>query len=208
MSQPSRRAALIALSAGALAALAIPSFAAASPETDAQVAQASAYLDGLVSVKSHFTQTDQRGSVAQGTVYLARPGRARFEYDPPSGLLITSDGKTVIVSDSRLKTFQRFPLSSTPLAVFLAQHIRLDRGARITRVDPQPGGYSITARDARALSQGEITLYFTDHPMKLLGWAVVDAQGRTTRVSLGPLGPASPSAELFVQTPAPKGPAG
>ena len=191
----SRRAAL-ALLAGLTFA---PSVSLAAAADDPLVAKAAAYLDTVNDVRGRFVQSDNRGGVAEGTLYLARPGRARFEYDPPSGLLITSDGRTVIVSDSRLKTFQRYPLTSTPLAIFLADHIRLDR-ARITRVDQTADGFSITARDSGAAG-GEITLYFFREPMRLTGWSIVDAQARTTRVSLGQLTPAAAPATLFVQTP-------
>jgi outer membrane lipoprotein-sorting protein len=196
----SRRLTILALAAIIFApALA---HAATTPEDDALVARAVAYLDGLTAVKGSFQQTDQRGGTANGTFYLARPGRARFEYEPPSGLLVTSDGKTVIVADHRLKTFQRFPLSATPLALFLADHIRLDRGAKVTRVDRSPTGFSITARGAQGLNQGEITLYFNESPIRLIGWAITDAQGRSTRVSLGPLSPiGAPDPDLFTQAP-------
>ena len=190
------------LAAVALAAiLAAPVLAHADPQDDALTSRAAAYLDGLTSVKGTFQQTDQKGVTVTGTFYLARPGRARFQYDEPSGLLITSDGKTVVLSDSHLKTLQRFPLSSTPLALFLADHIRLDKGAKVTRVDRSAGGFSVTARDGRSLTQGQITLYFDDQPIRLSGWAVVDAQGRTTRVALGPLSPSDASPDLFTQGP-------
>src|ERR1700749_4774136 len=86
-----------------------PSMASADPQDDALIAKAVAYLDGLVAVRGAFQQTDQKGTNSTGTFYLARPGRARFQYDPPSGLVITSDGKTVVLTDSRLKTIQRIP---------------------------------------------------------------------------------------------------
>jgi len=187
----SRRLTLLALTVF----LAIPAVTRADPQDDALVAQAVAYLEGLTAAKGMFQQTDPRGVTVTGAFYLARPGRARFQYDPPSGLLITSDGKTVIMSDSRLKTFQHFALSSTPLALFLADHIRLDKGAKVTRVehnaDPPPHG----------LSQGQVTLYFAEAPVRLSGWALIDAQGRATQVALGPLSPMSdPDPGLFTQT--------
>jgi outer membrane lipoprotein-sorting protein len=193
----SRRLVAVALAA----TLAVPMLAHADPQDDALTARAAAYLDGLTSVKGAFQQTDQKGVTVTGTFYLARPGRARFQYDEPSGLLITSDGRTVVLSDSHLKTLQRFPLNSTPLALFLADHIRLDKGAKVTRVDRSPGGFSVTARDGRGLTQGQITLYFADGPIRLSGWAVVDAQGRTTRVALGALSPSDASPDLFTQGP-------
>jgi len=200
----SRRAALGAL---VIAAATGGTAWALSADDQALVAKAVAYLDGLASVKARFSQTDQRGDVATGVLYLARPGRARFQYNPPSNLLITSDGKTVTLTDGRLKTQQRFPLRATPLAVFLADHIRLDRGARVTRVDRAQGAFSITARDDHALTQGEITLYFTERPLRLTGWVVIDAQAQMTRVILDDLTTIpEPPADLFVQAPA-KGPA-
>jgi outer membrane lipoprotein-sorting protein len=169
--------------------LAIPAVTRADPQDDALVARAVAYLDGLLAAKGTFQQTDPAGVTVTGTFYLARPGRARFEYNPPSGLLITSDGKTVIMSDSRLKTFQHFALSSTPLALFLADHVRLDKGAKVVRVEHNANSFSVTARDSHGLSQGEVTLYFAEDPLRLSGWALIDAQGRVTQVALGQLSP-------------------
>jgi len=190
-----RRAALLLLAAPIL----LTGSAMAQPADDPLVARAIGYLDGLVSVKGRFQQSNEKGGEADGTFYLARPGRARFEYDPPSGLLITCDGQTVTLSDARRGAFQHVPLSSTPLAVFLSDHIRLDRGARVTRVDRSADGFSITARGTQAAA-GQITLYFTDSPLRLTGWAVVDAQSHVTRVTLGPLAAISPPpASFFAQ---------
>jgi outer membrane lipoprotein-sorting protein len=199
---PSRRTALITLAGAALAAAAAPAFADAA--SDGMITRAVAYLDTVNDVRAHFTQSDPRGNVAEGTVYLARPGRARFEYDAAAGLLITSDGQTVAIYNTRLHSVQKIPLTSTPLAVFLADHIRLDRGAHVTRVDPQPTGFSITARDDRNIAGGEITLFFDDRPLRLSGWSITDAQARVTHVALGPLTPfAAPSPAFYSAGPAP-----
>jgi outer membrane lipoprotein-sorting protein len=137
--------------------------------------------------KARFVQTDARGASTQGTVWLKRPGKARFAYDPPSGLLVVSNGSTVSVADSRLKTFDAYPLMSTPLSLFLAKTIRLDRGVQVTRVARASDGFSITARDVRKETAGQITLTFKDAPLTLVGWSVTDAQGRATRVALSGL---------------------
>jgi outer membrane lipoprotein-sorting protein len=192
-----RRAALALL----VAVAASPALAL-SPDDKALVARATGYLDSLSAVKAKFSQTDARGDLATGVLYLARPGRARFQYDAPTPLLITCDGTTVTVTDTRLKTQQRFPLKATPLVIFLAEHVRLDRGAQVTRVDRSGGQFSITARSTSAVTGGEITLYFEEAPMSLTGWVVVDAQARMTRVILDGLTPISaPSDDLFVQAP-------
>jgi len=201
-----RRTALALL---AIAAMAPAALAASPPPLSAQdsatVAKAVAYLQGLTSAKGRFVQTDQRGGQATGVLYLERPGKARFEYDPPTTLLITSDGRTVSVANSRLKTLQHYPLSATPLGLFLAKEIRLDRGARVTAVTPRPGGFSITAVDVRGVGQGQIALNFGAEPLRLTGWTITDAQRRVTQVELQGLEPTGDlPASLFVQGSSPE----
>ena len=201
MSDLTRRGALAALSTVALAGaalFALPAFA--DPSDDDLVQRATHYLDGLTSVKGRFEQADQKGGTADGTFYMARPGRARFEYDAPSSLLITSDGKTVILSNQQRHTFQKVALASTPLGVFLGEHIRVDQGAHVTGVDRSEGGFAITAVGPRA-RDGQITLYFADRPLRLTGWQVTDAGNHVTRVTLSALVPiAPPPADFFTQT--------
>jgi outer membrane lipoprotein-sorting protein len=187
---------LLALAAAAaaippLSALAAAPAAALAPDDQALVDRAVAYLQDLSEAHGRFVQTDSRGATVQGELFLKRPGKARFAYDPPSGLLVVSDGGTVNVADSRLKTFESYPLGATPLSLFLAKTIRLDRGVQVTRVDRAADGFTITARDGKKATAGQIALTFTSSPMTLSSWAVTDAQGRTTRVQISGLQRAS-----------------
>jgi outer membrane lipoprotein-sorting protein len=201
-----RRSLILALAVGAAAG---PTLAQGglSPADQALVARATAYLEGLTQAKGRFIQTDARGQTSQGAVYLKRPGKARFAYDPPSGLLVVSDGGTVSVADSRLKTFDKYPLMATPLSLFLAKTIRFDRGVQVTGVSRAADGFTITARDARKQTAGQISLTFRDAPLALVGWTVADAQRRVTRVQLVGLTPASGlDPELFyLKDPRPAG---
>ena len=178
-----RRSLALALAAAPLATPALAQ-AALSPADQALVNRAVAYLEGLGEARGRFVQTDGRGRSTTGELFLKRPGKARFAYDPPSGLLVVSDGGVVSVQDKRLKTFDKYPLSATPLSLFLARTIRLDKGVTVSRVARLSDGFSITARDGRKQTAGEITLTFRDNPMALVGWTVTDAQGRPTQVRL------------------------
>jgi outer membrane lipoprotein-sorting protein len=186
--RPTRRTLTLALAAAPLfaAGLAVPAFAQAefSPEDQALVKRARDYLQDLTTAQARFVQTDWRGQTSQGDFYLQRPGKARFAYDPPSGLTVVSNGKTVFVADSRLKTFNHYPLFATPLSIFLAKNVRLDRGVEVTEVDRMADGFTLVARDPDRPTAGQIALTFTDNPLALDGWAVTDAQRRTTRVRL------------------------
>jgi outer membrane lipoprotein-sorting protein len=206
----SRRALALGLAAAPLTAapVAVQAQAALAPADRALVDRAVTYLEGLSEAKGRFVQTDARGRTVTGALYLKRPGKARFAYDAPSGLLVVSDGGVVSVQDPRLKTFDQYPLSATPLSLFLARTIRLDRGVAIARVARARDGFSITARDGRRETAGEITLDFVDNPLRLSGWTVVDAQRRPTRISLIALDRASGlDRSLFVlKDPRPKTP--
>jgi outer membrane lipoprotein-sorting protein len=169
----------------AFAALAAPVLAAPLSAADqALVERARDYLRGLSSAMGRFTQTDPRGRTTTGTFYLRRPGRARFEYDPPSGLVVASNGFRVAVLDKRLGTLDAYPLGATPLGILLSRDIRIDKSVAIGSVSRHAGGFSILAYDAAKHGQGQISLEFADPPLKLAGWTITDAQGGTTRVKL------------------------
>lgn len=184
---------LLALAAAAAflpplaAAGAEPSPPALSADDQALVDKAVAYLQGLSEAKGRFTQTDGRGPATSGELFLKRPGKARFAYDPPSGLLVVSDGGRVIVQDKRLNTFTAYPLGATPLSLFLAKTIRLDKGVQVTKVTRAADGFTITARDGKRETAGQISISFADTPMRLVSWTVTDAQGRATQVRISDL---------------------
>ena len=184
---PTRR---LMLAAFAAAVAATPAAAARlSPADQALVDKAQAYLQGISQVKGRFTQTDPRGSTSAGDIYIKRPGKARFAYDAPKNMVIVSDGSRVSVYDPRLKTFDSYPLSQTPLSLFLAKEIRIERGVDITQVTRFPNGFAITAKDSRGQTRGWITLTFANAPFRLTEWTVSDAQGARTRVQIANLQP-------------------
>jgi outer membrane lipoprotein-sorting protein len=191
---------LALLGAAAAPALAAGPPAALSSSQRALVDRATAYLQGLASVQGRFTQISGRGAVSTGTISMQRPGKARFEYDPPAQMLVVSDGDNVKILDRALKpTPTVYPLGRTPLVLLLARHVRLDRGVAITEVLETPASFSITAVDPRRQAQGRITITFSKDPVELRGWTVVDAQGQQTRVTLTGLKPvAKLDSSLFV----------
>ena len=214
LAQPSPTRRLI-LATGLIAALAGPAVAGPPPaaplsaQDQALVDKAGDYLANLAEVKGHFVQTDARGQTVQGELFIKRPGKARFAYDPPSSRLVVSDGFNVSLADPRLKTFDRYPLGSTPLALFLSRDVRTDKTVEITRVDHFSDGFSITARDARHRNAGSVTLTFSDSPTRLREWSLTDGQGQVTqmRINLQPASGLDPS--LFVlRDPRAKAPAG
>ena len=211
MTKTTRR---ILLAAGLAAALASPALAPAAlaqstapvpakltGDQQALVDKATAYIQGLSSAKGRFVQTDQRGTQTQGAFYMQRPGKARFAYDPPAGLLVVSNGNNVNIFDSRLKTYESYPLSKTPLNLLLAREVRLDRGVVITDVRPLADGFTIVAQDAKRQALGRISLDFSNSPVALMGWTVTDIKGGQIRVRLSDFAETSGlDPKLFVLT--------
>lgn len=181
-----------------LAALPASAQSGLSAEDRATLAQAQTYLQGLTSAQGNFVETSgaQR---REGRFYLQRPGRMRFEYTNPAGLLVVSDGDNVKRYDPRLNVFRQVPLGMTPLSTFLARNVRLDQGVQIDRVTRmQSGAFAITARDQRRPNEGSVILAFAGSPLRLQEWTITDAQGGRTRTQLTSLQPASSlNANLF-----------
>ncbi|MDB5455177.1 MAG: outer rane lipoprotein carrier protein LolA [Caulobacter sp.] len=192
MTSPTRRF-LLALAGAALltAGAATAEAAPLSAADQALVDKATAYIQTLGSVAGRFTQVDARGVTTGGQLWLQRPGKARFAYDGASGLLVVSNGNNVNIWDPRLKSYESYPLSRTPLALLLAREVRLDRGVTISAVTRRADGFSITAVDAKRQTLGKISLDFSDGPVALTGWTVTDVKGGQTRVTLSGLRPAS-----------------
>jgi len=171
-----------------------------SAEDRAVVQQAQAYLQALTSAQGTFVETGPGGQRREGRFYLQRPGKMRFEYTSPAGLLVVSDGYNVKRYDPRLNNFQQVPLGRTPLSTFLARNVRLDQGVRIDRVTRMSSGaFAITARDSGRPNDGAVVLAFAGDPMRLHEWTITDAQGARTRTQLTALQPASNLASSLFQ---------
>src|SRR5215216_6091811 len=81
----------------------------------ALVQRINAYLTSVHTLIGDFVQVGPDGSRTDGKFYLQKPGRVRFEYNPPSPLELVADGSSVAVRDRRLSTQDVYPLSQTPL---------------------------------------------------------------------------------------------
>ena len=176
-----------ALAADAIAPVAQTTSPQLSAEDKALVQKATDYIQDLKGVQGRFTQTDPKGHTSTGIFYMQRPGKARFQYDPPAQLLVVSDGSNVSVYDRKLKTFDQYPLAQTPLTLLLADTVRLDHGVIVSAVDKTRTDFAITARDSHRQTQGRIVITFAQSPTMLKGWTVIDAQGQKTDVKLGTL---------------------
>jgi len=181
-----RRAVLASLLAlAALHAAAQGTRAPALSEQDrADIARVEAYLNDLKTLEARFVQIAESGGTAEGSVQIARPGRMRLEYDPPVPLLVVAASGQIIQYDKELKQATYLPLSSTPAAILLREQVRLDGDVTVTKVERGAAALRITLVQTADPRAGQLTLVFSDRPLQLTSWVVVDGQGQTTRVAL------------------------
>lgn len=170
--------------AAALLLAALPARAELGAEDRADIARITAYLNEVQSLKARFIQVGPRGELAQGNLYLRRPGRLRFEYDAPSPLLLVADGFWLILHDKQLEQVSRWPIDDTPLGILVAEDIDLQGRTRVTDVHREADVLTVTLIDTERPDEGSVTLIFSETPFRLRQWRVVDPQGGVTNLSL------------------------
>lgn len=149
----------------------------------------SAYFNALSTLEARFTQYNADGSRSTGTLYIKRPGRARFEYDPPEKALVMVGGGQLAIFDGKSNsgTPEQYPLSKTPLNVILERRVDLARREAIVAHGGDETATTVIAMDPENPDYGRIALVFGGDPIKLLEWTTEDATGAQTRVVLDDL---------------------
>ena len=172
-----------------------------APMTDADRAELdaiSAYLNAMTTLKGGFYQIEPSGNVSEGTFYISKPGKMRFEYKPPNPTLLVSDGSTVAVANRRLATIDRYSLSDTPLRFLLADKIDIRKNPHLKSIAHQQGSIVIAMTTSTTRTKANMALVFSEPGYELRQWTIVDDQGLTTTVALRDVTPGVPLApELF-----------
>ena len=181
---------LIPLILAALLACAGPAAAATAraaplgPQDKADVARVEQYFEGVRTMQSKFLQFSDNGGMAAGRVFLSRPGKMRFEYDPPTKLLLVASNGILAYYDLMLQQESNVPLSATPLSILLGDKVHLAGDVTVTKFERDAGTIRVTLQQTKDPSQGTLTLVFSDKPLQLKQWTVLDAQNITTKVTL------------------------
>ena len=147
----------------------------------------SRYLNSLNQAQGSFTQINDDGTISTGTIFLKRPGRVRFEYNPPEQALVLAGGGTVAVIDKKVKTSEQYPLSRTPLSIILAANVNLGQANMVTGHSYDGTATVVRAQDPEHPEYGNIELVFTGNPVQLRQWRINDDGGGQTTVILGEL---------------------
>jgi outer membrane lipoprotein-sorting protein len=162
----------------------LPPAAPRSPQDQADIAKVEAYLNGIHTMQARFLQVDANGNSIGGNVWMQRPGRMRFEYDPPDRMLLVAGHGLLVYYDPAVRQTSNLFLSSTPLGLLLQDNLRLSGAVTVTGIARSTGQLQITLVRTPRPNDGTITLIFATDPLTLRSWIIRDAQGRRTQISL------------------------
>lgn len=187
------RTLLTALSSAALLALGTVQAHAQAPvqQTQAsnpQVAEVERYFNSIRTMQARFVQSNPGGTVVQGTLSVSRPGRMRFEYDPPSQLKIVADGSQVTMWDIANRDFGQWPIGWTA-ASFLVREPMVLQGGDLTveKVERVDGMLQLTMSQTKKPNEGKVIVRLNENPMVLRGWSIIDNRGQRVDVALNGL---------------------
>jgi outer membrane lipoprotein-sorting protein len=151
----------------------------------ALVDRVNAYLSGMQTLVGNFVQVGPDRSRTEGQFYLAKPGRVRFEYNPPSPIELIADGQSVVVRDRKLATQDLYPLSQTPLRFLLAERIDLLKDTNLVSIHADDTFVTAVIEERQTLGGSHrLALMFGAKDFQLRQWTVTDPQGFDTTVAL------------------------
>jgi outer membrane lipoprotein-sorting protein len=171
------------LSTFCCAAVPSPPAAVLTPLDIDDLRRIAAYLNGIYTMTARFRQSSGGGGTATGSLWMARPGRMRFEYDPPSPILLIADRFYVYYVDKQLAQMSKVGLKSTPAWFLLRDPITFD-DLLIKRFERGANTLTITVVEPTEPDNGSLTIVFSSQPLVLRQWTIVDQQRKTTTVSI------------------------
>jgi len=145
----------------------------------------STYLTSVRQLHGNFVQVAPDGSKSQGEFYMQKPGKLRFDYNPPSPIELIADGQSVVVRDRKLATQDLYPLGQTPLRFLLADRIDLLRDTNLVGVYADDVFVTVVIEERQILAgTHRVMLMFGAQDFQLRQWTVTDPQGYDTTVAV------------------------
>jgi outer membrane lipoprotein-sorting protein len=156
-------------------------------EIDPQVLKSTqTYLNSIRTLKAHFTQIAPDGSASEGTLWIKRAGKMRWEYAPPTPILMVSSGAFLRYYDKELEQVSDIPLEDSLAGVLAQQNINFDdRSLKVLSANTLNSLQSVRITQRQKPDEGEITFELETSPLKLRRIIMKDAKGEETYIALG-----------------------
>ena len=162
------------------------------------ISRINAALNTLPFFSAYFTQLSGTHQ-SEGQVYVLKPGKLRFDYDPPVPTEIISDGSSVAVRDTKMATQDIYPIGQTPLKFLTHDPVDLARDFKITGTRVEPDRVLVSLEDKTTFAgTSKITLFFEQPRLLLKQWVIIDPQGVEISVVLNGINTSTkPDLKLF-----------
>jgi outer membrane lipoprotein-sorting protein len=165
------------------AGLSVLSPASASAQASGTAQKIADHFASVKTMMGEFVQFGPRGEQTGGKFYIDRPGKIRFNYEDPSPMRVIADGKSVVIGNRKLKTWDIYPLSKTPLNLLLGN--KIDLSTKMVRgVKEEADLTTIILGDKSMFGDSTITMMFDPKTYDLRQWTITDAQGKDTSVMI------------------------
>jgi len=168
-----------------LVAFVLTTGAGAQAQQQAGLQQVETYINSIRTLQARFVQSNPNGGNVQGTLYVSRPGKMRFQYDPPSQLKIVADGRQVTMWDPANKDFGQWPIGWTAASFLVMEPFRLSGDLTVVANQRTPDGLlALTLVQTRKPQEGKVVVRLSENPMQLRGWSIIDNRGNKVDVAL------------------------
>ena len=142
------------------------------------------YLNSITTLRARFLQISPTGDIARGTVLMSRPGKLRIDYDPPVPVLIVTEGSWLVLYDKELEASSYTSLDDSLAGFLVRPKIRLSGDVMVRKTDRAKNVVRVTIVRRESPENGMLTLVFSEKPLMLRQWTIIDGRGGTTRVAL------------------------
>lgn len=142
------------------------------------------YISGLSTIVSNFTQVAPDGSLTTGKFFLRRPGKMRWQYNPPTPVLMIANGSEFVYYDYDLQQVSYVPLDSALIAFLAQEKIRFDEKVGIISFEEKDSAIRIGLAQRDKPDEGQLLLEFSDKPLLIRNMVVTDANKQVTTVAL------------------------
>ena len=158
--------------------------AGAANAQQAGIPEIEQYVNSIRTMQARFVQRNPNGSMVQGTLYVRRPGRMRFQYDAPSQLKVVADGTQVTLWDPVTRDFGQWPIGWTAASFLVKEPFKLSGDITVQGLQRTADGLQLTMVQTKKPQEGQIIVRLADNPWALRGWTIIDNRGNRVDVSL------------------------
>lgn len=153
---------------------------AATPE---QITAAEQYLNTLTTVTSDFIQVGPEGDIANGTFYLSRPGKLRWQYQPPVPIVITANSGTITYYDAELDQISYLSEKETLASFLTRKNIAFKDDINLVGATIEDGVLKIMLAQKGKEDEGSMMLVFEQKPLLLRKIEITDPTKKKTSIN-------------------------